>query len=260
MQIQSVAARQTFRRFFKYFINQKSQNLFRKIKKNGNVPKHLGVILDGNRHYAKSLKIPLKMGWILGQKRVQKLIDWCLKTEIKVLTVWAFSNENFNREKSQVDDLMEVFSFSCDQVLADKKLVKNGVKIKIIGNLSRLDPKLVEKFKQIEEKTKNGTNLILNVAIGYSGRDEIVEACQKIVKNGENIDENTISQNLYTANLPDPDFIIRTSGEIRTSGFLLWQASYAEFYFSPLFWPEFSFIDFLTAISNYQKRQRRFGK
>jgi len=233
------------------------------------VPKHVGIIMDGNRRTAKELKKPVTYGHYLGAEKVREVLRWCIDLDIKVVTVYAFSMENFRRPKEEVEALMELFKKKFIEVAEDENIHKYKVRIRAIGRTNKLPKDVQEAIKYAEEKTKNYSNHFLNIAIAYGGQQEIVDAVKKIakrVKNNEldieDITEETISKHLYTANLPhpNPDLIIRTSGEERISNFLTWQSSYSELYFCETYWPLFRKIDFLRAIRDYQRRERRFGK
>jgi len=231
-------------------------------KKENNIPYHIGIIMDGNRRWAKEKGLPALEGHRRGYNKLKEVGRWCKKKGVKILTLWAFSTENWNRSKKEVDYLMRLFR----NALSDREigeLHKEGIKLQIIGQKERLGKPLQEAIRRAEEKTKNNKEGILNLAISYGGRAEMMEVIKKIIKNkipAEKITEKIIDENLWTAGIPDPDLIIRTSGEIRTSGFLIWQAAYSELYFSPKYWPDFTENDLDAAISDYAKRQRRFGE
>ncbi len=222
--------------------------------------KHLGIILDGNRRWAREKNLPTLKGHQRGYDKIKKVGEWCLEHNIKILTVYAFSTENWKRSKKEVAYLMRLLKKALtDEVEYFKS---KGIKIKVIGRISDLSQSLQKAVKNIEKETRNGKKGLLNIAISYGGRVEIVEAIKKIIKKGiapDKIEEKTVEKNLYTADLPDPDMIIRTSGEQRLSGFLLWQSSYSELYFTPTYWPAFSKKDLETAINWFLKRKRRFG-
>jgi undecaprenyl diphosphate synthase len=226
-----------------------------------NIPFHVGIIMDGNRRWAKSKGLPSLEGHRRGYNKVKQVGKWCKKRGIKILTLWAFSTENWNRPKEEVDYLMKLLKHA----LSDKEineLNKDGIKLQVIGQKERLSRELQEAVKKAEEKTKNNKEGILNLAISYGGRPEIIEMVQRLIKKGipaEKINEEVISENLWTDGLADPDFIIRTSGEQRLSGFMPWQAVYAELYFCQKHWPDFSEKDLDEALADYANRQRRFG-
>lgn len=231
------------------------------------VPKHVAIIMDGNRRFARSKKnMEVTKGHRAGADTLEYVLDWALELGIKIITVYAFSTENFNRPENEVNYLMDLFAEYFKKLVDNERTHKNKVKINVVGRTELLPDFVRETIVEAEESTANYEGLIFNLAIGYDGRLEIVDAFKKIaegVKSGEvdidDIDKDLINNNLYTAGLEDPNLIIRTSGEERLSGFLLWQSSYSELYFCDVLWPEFRKIDFLRAIRDYQARDRRFG-
>jgi len=221
--------------------------------------KHLGIIMDGNRRWATTRRLPSFEGHRAGYKKIEDVLRWCRDAGIKILTLYAFSTENWQRSKKEVDFLMKLFYLALTKDI--KKLHKNKVCVRVIGREEGLSKKLQQAIKKAEALTKNNTAAILNLAINYGGRLELVDAFNKILKNPpKEITEDLISQNIYTADLPDPDLIIRTSGERRLSEFLTWQSAYSEFYFIKRHWPEFSKEDFDDALNDFANRQRRFGQ
>lgn len=227
-----------------------------------NIPYHLGIIMDGNRRWATSKGLPTLEGHRRGYDKVKSVGRWCKDRGIKVLTLWVFSAENWNRSKKEVDYLMNLLKFAFSKGEVDQSH-KNGIKIKVIGQKERLSKDLQKLIEDAEEKTKNNKKGILNLAISYGGRADILEAVKKIVNQkipANKITEEIMSQNLWTAGLPDPDLIIRTSGELRTSGFLTWQSTYSELYFCSKNWPDFTDKDLDKAIADFQNRHRRMGK
>ncbi|RAP51494.1 MAG: di-trans,poly-cis-decaprenylcistransferase [Methanosphaera sp. rholeuAM270] len=232
------------------------------------MPRHVAIIMDGNRRYSK---IQGNMTAIEGHKRgvdtLENVLEWCVDLGIDIVTVYAFSTENFKRKEKEVTDLMKLFVDSFLSISTNKKIHKNEVKVKAVGRLDLFPEDVREAIKDAEKSTEKYDKRLINIAMGYDGRIEIVDAFKKIaheVKEGkidpEDIDENMINDNLYTAGLEDPNLVIRTSGEERLSGFLLWQSSYSELYFTDSLWPELRKVDFLRAIRSYTQRQRRFGK
>jgi undecaprenyl diphosphate synthase len=226
------------------------------------VPKHLAIIIDGNRRWAKKRGLTSFEGHKKGLENVEKIGDWAKKRGIKILTLYVFSVENWQRKKKEVNYLMKLLSraFSGKNI---KKLLQKGIKMQVIGQKERLPKALQEQIKKAEDLTKNNKEGILNLAISYGGRSEIVQAIKKIVKKkipAEKIDEDLINQELWTAGLAEPDLIIRTGGEQRLSNFLTWQSIYSEFYFTKKNWPEFSEQDLDEALKDFSLRQRRFGK
>jgi len=221
--------------------------------------KHLGILMDGNRRWARTRNMPPFEGHRIGYKKIEEVLSWCRDAEIEILTIFAFSTENWQRPKEEVDFLMK---FIYRALTVDiKKLHKNNIRIKIIGNKEGLSKKLRKVIEEAEKLTKNNNGQTLNLAINYGGRLELVDAFKKIIKSHPaDITEEMISQNVYTAGTPDPDLIIRTSGEQRLSGFLTWQSAYSELLFVKHYWPDFSKNDFDDALADFAKRKRRFGK
>ena len=228
------------------------------------IPHHVAVIMDGNGRWAKAKGLPRKMGHVQGGKNVEDLLYVCDDLGIKYFTVYAFSTENWKRSEDEVAALMTLLRSYLSSGF--KKAAKNNVRIRIIGDRTRLAPDIQKLIEDLEEDSKNNTGLQFQIAINYGGRDEIVRMMRKTaedVKSGkvnpEDINEEFISNNLDTKDIPDPDFMIRTSGEQRLSNYLLWQLAYAEFYFTPVAWPEFTPEELKKAIEEYDKRNRRFG-
>ncbi|MBR1599025.1 MAG: isoprenyl transferase [Lachnospiraceae bacterium] len=228
------------------------------------VPKHVAIILDGNGRWAKKRNMPRNYGHVQGSKTVEQIIEDGYNMGIEYITVYAFSTENWKRSKDEVDALMKLLA----KYLIDciERSTKNNMKVRVIGDKTGLDKKLADKINELEEATKNATGLKFTIAINYGGRDEIRRAVKSIaldVKAGtvspDDITEELINDRLDTAGLPDPDLLIRTSGEERLSNFLPWQLAYTEFYFTDVLWPDFSKEDLLTAIRYYNGRERRFG-
>jgi len=236
--------------------------------KNGNIPSHVGIILDGNRRWASKHGYPPWLGHRFGAEKVEEVLKWCLKLGVKTVTLYAFSTENFKRPPREVEELFKLFEEKLKQLLSIREIHDYHVRVKVIGSLELIPEKLRRLIEEIEAKTANYREHWLNIALAYGGRREIVDAVRKIAKfvkegslNPEEIDEELLQKFLYTAHLPnpEPDLIIRTSGEERLSGFLLWQSAYSELCFLEVYWPEFREIDLLRAIRVYQSRQRRFG-
>ena len=237
--------------------------------RSGAKPEHIAVILDGNRRWALKHSLNPWMGHKQGAEKVEELLDWCLEMGVKSVTLYAFSTENFRRSPKEVEEIMRIAEEKLRKLLTDKRIHENNVKVKIIGRKNLLPKSLRKLADEVEESTKNYNKHFLNIALAYGGRAEIVDAARKIaerVEKGEigskQIDEKLFEKFLYTSHLPkqDPDLIIRTSGEERLSGFLLWQSAYSELCFLDIYWPEFRKIDLLRAIRTFQKRKRRFGK
>jgi len=225
------------------------------------IPKHVGIILDGNRRFAKRLMLEPWKGHEYGAKKIEEVLEWCKELSIKEITLFVFSLENFNRPKEEFNDLMKGFNDGFERLGKDERLDKYKIRVNVLGKIELFPKDVQEKMKYIINKTKTYDDYILNFALGYSGRAEIVDATKKIIENKlkpEDITEGSFADYLY--NKHDVDLIIRTSGEKRTSGFLLWQGSYAELVFVDKFWPEFTKEDFIDAIEEYSRRHRRFGK
>jgi len=240
--------------------------LWRQIK-DGKMPEHLAVILDGNRRFARQLGLDVWVGHRYGAEKVRDFLEWAWDAGIKIVTLYAFSTENFMRSKKEVDEIMKLAEEKFEEILREAKIHKYRVRIKAIGRIHLLPKRVQEAIRRAEEATKHYDKFLLNIAIGYGGRAEIVDAIKEIakkVKSGEidveDIDEKLIEKHLYTSGIPDPSLIIRTSGEERLSGFLLWQSAYSELYFCDVFWPAMRKIDFWRALRTYQMRERRFGR
>ncbi|NOY46713.1 MAG: isoprenyl transferase [Chlorobi bacterium] len=229
------------------------------------LPKHLAIIMDGNGRWAKQKGKLRVFGHQKGSEAVKQVVEGCAELGVKNLTLYAFSTENWNRPKLEVQMLMRLLISSLKKEI--KTLLDNNIKLNAIGNLKDLPVKVYKELMDVIEITKSNTNLTLTLALSYGSRDELINAIKQIsikVKNNiispEKIDESVINEHLYTQNLPDVDLLIRTSGEQRISNFLLWQIAYAELYFTNVFWPDFTKQHLYEAIVNYQKRERRFGK
>lgn len=229
------------------------------------LPNHVAVIMDGNGRWAQSQGKARVFGHKSGVNAVRETLNAASKLGIKALTLYAFSTENWNRPKAEVNTLMKLLSSALKKEL--KTFQKNNIRLNAIGKLSTLPEKALQDLNEVIEKTKNNDDFILTLALSYGSREEIVKAVQniskKVVNNElkiEEIDENIINNHLYTFSLPEVDLLIRTSGEKRISNFLLWQIAYSEFYFTETLWPDFKKDDFYRAIIEYQKRERRFGK
>ena len=229
-----------------------------------NLPKHIAIIMDGNRRWAKARGLTTKDGHKAGSKNLDNIATFCNEIGIKYLTVYAFSTENWKRTQEEVSALMFILKANLDSML--RKLDLKNIKIRVIGEKENIPPDIQKKIDKLVEKTKNNTGLVLNIAFNYGGRAELVHSTKVIaekVKSGEidieDINEKLISDSIYTAGQPDPDLMIRTSHELRTSNFLPWQLTYSEFYFPDKHWPEFDREDSIEAIKIYQKRNRRFG-
>jgi undecaprenyl diphosphate synthase len=225
------------------------------------VPRHIAMIMDGNGRWALARGLPRLAGHRAGTENLRQVIEACGEFGIEYLTIYAFSTENWGRPIEEVQGLMRILEDVIDRELPE--LHKQGVQLRHIGKLDRLKPELRQKVLDAIEMTKENDRLVLNVAFNYGGRDEIICAIQQMIEKGvrpEEVTEDLISQYLYTAGVPDPDLIIRTSGELRGSNFLIWQGAYAEWYFTPTFWPNFNREELQQALEEYAQRERRYGK
>ncbi len=238
---------------------ERERKLWLEIDEN-NIPSHVAIIMDGNGRWAKKRGLSRIKGHKAGAKAIENALDSALHLGVKVITVYAFSTENWVRPEYEVSVLMTLlFQFL---KLQKKKLLDKDIKLSIIGDRSKLPLFVNREIDNVLEETKNNNSLIFNIALNYGGRAEIINAVKGIIEKGlkkEDISEEVFSKFLYTKDLPDPDLLIRTSGEIRVSNFLLWQIAYAELYFTDVLWPDFDTIEMLKAIIEYQKRERRFG-
>jgi tritrans,polycis-undecaprenyl-diphosphate synthase [geranylgeranyl-diphosphate specific] len=231
------------------------------------MPKHVAIIMDGNRRYSKLQgNMDVIKGHEIGVDTLEKVLDWSIELGIEIITVYAFSTENFNRPEHEVEGLMKLFVKNFKRLVDHEKIHRNEVKVKVVGRTELIPESVREAIKEAEDATAQYDKRLFNIAIGYDGRLEIIDSFKKIIQQvqaGEitidDVDEELVSKNLYTGGLDDPNLIIRTSGEERLSGFLLWQSSYSELYFCETLWPELRKVDFIRAIRSYQERERRFG-
>ncbi len=235
--------------------------------KSGPRPHHIGLIVDGNRRFAKVQGLASNEGHNAGSKRLEDFLRWCWRLNIGIVTLYGFSTENYKRSEEEVDYLMDLILRKLREFQVDPVITRERVRIKVIGRRENLSAEMNVEIDKVEKMTRDHDRFLLNIAISYGGRAEIVDAVKKLVTEVsagnieiDGIDEQTFAQYLYTEGIPDPDLIIRTSGEERLSGFLIWQAAYSELYFTEVYWPAFRMIDFWRAIRVFQQRQRRFGK
>jgi undecaprenyl diphosphate synthase len=229
------------------------------------IPTHISIIMDGNGRWAQARGFPVKQGHKRGAEVLGQTIQDCSDLGIKYLTVYAFSTENWNRSAEEVGDLMTLLKFYLRK--KGKEFIKNGVNVKIIGNLEKVDKKLLNEIHKLEDLTKNNDKIFLNIAFSYGGRQEIVDTTKNIakkIKSGlievEDIDESLFRENLYNAKAPYPDLMIRTGGHYRISNFLIWEIAYTELYFTNTLWPDFCKKDLVEAIEDFNKRKRNYGK
>ncbi len=225
------------------------------------IPTHVAIIMDGNGRWAAARGLPRLAGHRAGTENLRRVIRACVEFHIKYLTIYAFSTENWGRPQEEVEGLMNILEDVIDKELDE--LNREGVQLHHIGRLDRLNPRLQEKVLRSIEITKNNDRLILSIAWNYGGRDEIICAFRRMMMDGikpEEITDELVGRYLFTAGIPDPDLIVRTSGEMRTSNFLIWQAAYAEWYVTPTLWPDFDREEFFKALVSYSKRDRRFGR
>jgi tritrans,polycis-undecaprenyl-diphosphate synthase [geranylgeranyl-diphosphate specific] len=236
--------------------------------KNNVKPEHIAIILDGNRRWALEKDLNPWYGHKEGAEKVEKLLEWCLKLDVKSITLYAFSTENFRRPKKEVEEIMRIASERLQKIVTDERIHKNKIRVKIIGRTNLLPENLQKIIADVERATQNYDKHFLNIAFAYGGRAEIVDAARKIAEKvqkkelaPEDVNEELFEKHLYTSHMSkqDPDLIIRTSGEERLSGFLLWQSAYSELCFLDVYWPDFRVIDLLRAVRTFQKRKRRFG-
>ncbi len=225
------------------------------------IPQHVAIIMDGNGRWATARNLPRLAGHRAGTENLRRIIEACVEFGIRYLTLYAFSTENWGRPEEEVQGLLTIIEDVLDREVG--QLHRNGVQLRHIGKLDGLSPFLKRRVLEAIELTRDNKRLTLNVAFNYGGRDEIVHAVQRIIAEGvpaESVDEELLSQHLYTAGTPDPDLIIRTSGELRISNFLIWQAAYAEWYITPVYWPDFDKEELRQALWEFSQRDRRFGR
>lgn len=229
------------------------------------LPKHLAIIMDGNGRWAKAKGKPRAFGHEAGFRAVRSIVEACAKLEVPYLTLYAFSTENWFRPKKEVDILMRILLSALKSEL--ETMQKNNIKLQTVGGISTLPGVILEELERVVEQTSQNTGMVLTLALSYGGREELVSMAKVLaekVKNGliheQDIDESVVNEHLYTAEMPDVDLLIRTSGEMRISNFLLWQSAYAELYFTERYWPDFREEHLLEALTDYQNRERRFGK
>jgi len=255
-------------RSFLYYLYER--RLLRQVR-GRSVPQHLGIILDGNRRYALEQGVPdLRDAYALGAERLDDVLEWCAEVGIPAVSLWVFSTDNFRRSATEISGILSAVESKLILLARHPNSHRLGLRVRAVGKLDLLPDSTIAAIRAAEEATADNRAMVLTFAVAYGGRQEIIDAVQSMLreksKQGEDlqaiidgITEETIGQYLYAPDLPDPDLIIRTSGEIRLSGFLLWQSAYSEFYFCDAHWPAFRKVDFLRAVRAYQQRERRFG-
>jgi short-chain Z-isoprenyl diphosphate synthase len=244
--------------------------LLRQVRGQG-VPRHLGIILDGNRRYALERGVPdIREAYAMGAEKLDEVLEWCAEIGIRAVSLWVFSTDNFHRSALEISGILSAIESKLIRLARHPSAHRLGLRVRAVGKLDLLPDSTLAAIRAAEEATANNRAMVLTFAVAYGGRQEIIDAVQAMLreksKQGEDLQtiidgvtEETIGQYLYAPDLPDPDLIIRTSGEIRLSGFLLWQSAYSEFYFCDAHWPAFRKVDFLRAVRAYQQRERRFG-
>lgn len=231
-------------------------------KKNSSIslPKHVAFIMDGNRRWAKKKGLPIVFGHRKGYQKIEEIVKHARKLEIKHVTFWAFSTENWSRDKKEVEDLLNIFRTLLKKSSL-KKILQEKAKIVILGDLTAFPKDIQENVNHVVEDSKNNTGITVNIALNYGGRAEILRATNLIIQDGtKNVDEKTFASYLYSKGQPDPDFVIRTGGEKRMSGYLPWQSVYSELYFTDTYWPDFNSKALNVALKDFSNRSRRFGK
>jgi len=230
------------------------------------IPQHIAIIMDGNRRFANEIGLTHVEGHMKGKDKLEEVMEWCLEVGVKVLTVYALSTENLNRQGEELDALMALFAVNFRRVGDDERVHKHGIRVRALGQRDLLSQEVQDAIAYAEERTKDYDNYHYNIAVAYGSREEIIRAIKNIAQDCQDgkmsiddIDTKTVSSYLYTAEFPDPDLVLRTSGEERVSNFLLWQMAYSELYFTDVYWPGFRKVDFLRAIRSYQMRHRRYG-
>lgn len=268
--IQDIGSRALAETFFKHsgLYNLYEKRLESQIFKNS-LPNHIAIILDGNRRWAKYNFMGIRKGHFKGADKAEELLNWIHDLGIRITTLYVLSTENLDRKDDEVDNIYHLLQIKLERLLNDIRIHRRRMKIKAIGNVKLLPPDLQEVLRKLEANTADYDSMFLNIALAYGGQEELVDAVKKVAsmaKMGElsveDIDEKIIESCLYTSHLPqpEPDLILRTSGEKRLSGFLIWQSAYSELVFMDVFWPEFRKIDLMRAIRTYQRRKRRYGK
>lgn len=241
------------------------------LREHGLLPAHLGLILDGNRRYARAHGLAAERGHSIGAEKAQQVIEWCAKLGVPNVTLWVFSSDNKSRDAAEVAYLYRLFARQAREMAVDARIHRHRVRVRVIGEVDQLPEDVQQSFAELQNITDHYDGLQLYIALAYGGREEIMVATRKALRAkaaaglsleqaAEALSVDDVSAHLYAPTCPDPDFIIRTSGEVRLSGFLLWQSAYSEYYFCDVYWPDFRKVDFLRALRAFQQRQRRFGR
>ncbi|WP_199188396.1 isoprenyl transferase [Deinococcus arcticus] len=247
------------------------QRLAREVGAHGRLPRHLGLILDGNRRFARASGLQREMGHSFGADKAHEVLQWCLELGIPTVTIWVLSTDNTSRDPGELAHILSLLEREARNLAQDARIHANRVRVRAIGQHEGFPETVLNALSELEARTAHYDGMRLNIAVGYGGREEIVDAVKRhLVRQadaGLTLEEaartlapEDIGAHLYAADVPDPDFIIRTSGEIRLSGFLLWQSVYSEYYFCDVYWPGFRRVDFLRALREFQGRERRFGR
>ncbi|MBI2079508.1 di-trans,poly-cis-decaprenylcistransferase [Candidatus Micrarchaeota archaeon] len=224
-------------------------------------PRHIAIIPDGNRRWGELKGIPKKEAYAIGIRKIGDVLKWCKEQNVEFLTMWGFSTDNFTRDQAEIKDLFELFKHNLKEALESDEKNKYDVRVRFLGRINLFPKEISEMIRKAEDVSSKNKKHTLNLLLAYGGREEILDAVNQIIKDGlKQVDEATFSKYLYSKDIPDPDLVIRTSGEQRLSGLMPWQSTYSEFYFSQKLWPDFSKEDFLDALQTYAKRKRRFGK
>lgn len=235
--------------------------------KSGSIPRHVAIIMDGNRRWARKMEKPPWYGHLFGSRKLEEILEWCRELGIRTLTVYAFSTENFRRTPEEVRALMNLFEEKFRELVKDERVHRYRIRVNVLGRKEMLPENVRKAAEEAERVTRKYGDYVLNIALAYGGRSEITDAVRDIVRDAlagrirpEEVDEDLVKRYLYYPNMPDPDIVIRTGGEVRISNFLLYQIAYSELFFVDVYFPEFRKIDFLRIIREYQKRGRRFGR
>ena len=247
------------------------QRLAREVRRHGKMPQHLGLILDGNRRFARAAGMQREMGHSFGAEKAHEVLQWCLELGIPAVTIWVLSTDNSSRDPNELAHILNLLEQEARNLATDPRIHANHVRVRAIGQHEKFPPNVLAALNELEAKTAHYQGMRLNIAVGYGGREEIVDSVKAHLSTqaqaGRTLTDviaaltpDDVSAHLYSADIPDPDFIIRTSGEIRLSGFMLWQSVYSEYYFCDVYWPGFRRVDFLRALREFQGRERRFGR